>query len=492
MALPRLDKITEQSTEFDLQVKGAARTPRGPGSGPRAPAGFKKAVEEIANIIFSKTRISVEGAAKAVIPSIPKMLADITNDIRTGSVDKFKLSLEKLEKITEDLGLDLRKYNKGLADFLKKREDNMIQSENRIGAIRESGAKAQIDQITGKIDFLSKEEIKTKTETLRTVLKELEVDKKSFKSDEKKLTKKNLSEEEVKTKKKDLSETQVRIEKKEEEKSKLMETLNIRSEEELPATSFFGRFRRKPKQDDMGGGGFGGGDGEGIRGYVPNFIMDIADSFKDQIGMFLEPFITIKNVIFDILKPLKIFKKLLGPIVLAMGRFLKAILRQIIVSLALVAANMLRLLTDKKVLIGMIALAGIFGAKKLWDKFTDDDKKKKEKPVDLKPHEEGYEEQEKGDVWDPKAGKYRPRPNEVGLSSRYDYTSNKSLSKDERVTSTKMIRTRGGANTNFQNLTTSNVSNSQVKSDNSMVSMSAPSVNNTGNKWYGRKSARNR
>ena len=120
--------ISPLETEFDVQTTGTRRR-RGPDRGTRAPSGFKKAIEEIANIIFSKTKISVEGSAKAVVPSIPKMLQDITDDIRTGSVDKFRLSLEKLEKLVDTLGLDLRKYNKNLSDFLKKRADKIIQSE---------------------------------------------------------------------------------------------------------------------------------------------------------------------------------------------------------------------------------------------------------------------------------------------------------------------------------------------------------------------------
>ena len=122
-------EIAPLSTEFDVPSK---RGTRGPDKGPRAPSGFKKAIEEIAQVIFSKTKISVEGATAAVVPSIPKLIADISNDIREGSVEKFKISLEKLEKLIDGLGLDLRKYNKNLSDFLKKRADKIIQSESKI------------------------------------------------------------------------------------------------------------------------------------------------------------------------------------------------------------------------------------------------------------------------------------------------------------------------------------------------------------------------
>ena len=109
-------EITPLSTEFDVPSKKGTR---GPDKG-LSPSGFKKAIEEIAQVIFSKTKISVEGCCRCV-PSIPKLIADISNDIREGSVEKFKISLEKLEKLIDGLGLDLRKYNKNLSDFLKKR-----------------------------------------------------------------------------------------------------------------------------------------------------------------------------------------------------------------------------------------------------------------------------------------------------------------------------------------------------------------------------------
>ena len=48
----------------------------------------------------------------------------------------FFSALEKLEKLVDKLGLDLGKYNKDLAGFLKKREQNLIKSEEKIIRIR--------------------------------------------------------------------------------------------------------------------------------------------------------------------------------------------------------------------------------------------------------------------------------------------------------------------------------------------------------------------
>ena len=358
-----VSEIAPLSTEFELpQKKGT----RGPDKGPRVPGGFKKAVEEIANVIFSKTRISVEGAAKAVIPSIPKMLTEIADDIRTGSVDKFKISLNKLENIISQLGIDLKKYNKDLANFLDDRSKNTIESERKIIEMREKGAKAEINEITGKINVLSRAEIKQRTETLRQVLKDTKRIKREKEKEEKQLQKSAfLSEAEIEVKKEFIEKSYEQLQDLETRKETLKSTLGIESDEDLPGTGFFGGFGRGNK------GGMGGG--EGIREYVPNFIMDFVDNFKDQIMGFIEPFFILKDVVFDLLKPLRIFGKLFKPLLAGMGKLIKQIGRQIMVGMLLVATNLLRLLTDKKVLIGLAALAGILGLKKLHDKFKEGD-----------------------------------------------------------------------------------------------------------------------
>lgn len=351
--------IAPLETEFDVPTTGTPRKGRGPDRGPRAPSGFKKAVEEIANIIFSKTKISVEGAAKAVVPSIPKMLQDITDDIRTGSVDKFKLSLEKLEKLVDKLGLDLGKYNKDLAGFLKKREQNLIKSEEKIIRIREDGATAEINQLTGEIDFLSREEIKQRRETLRQTLITLEKTKKSKDREEKQLQKSRfLSEEDIKTKKEFVQASYEQIQQLEEQKTNMMNTLNIKNEEDLPSTGFFSRFRRGGNNNQQEG------SGQGIRDFTPNFLLEFVDTFRDQVTMLAEPFVMLKDTALDLAKPFIALGKLMKPLLLGFARLVKAIAIQIATGMALVAVNLLRLLTDKKVLIGLAAMLALFGIKK--------------------------------------------------------------------------------------------------------------------------------
>ena len=348
MALPTID-IIDNSVTLDTK-----RT-RGPDKGPRAPAGFKNLVEEIAQTIFSKTKISVLGAAKSVVPSIPLMIKEISDDIRTGSVEKFKLSLNKLENIIKTLGLDLKKYNKDLANFLNTRQDNFQKSEKRILEIREKGAKVEIDAITGNINYLSREEIKLKNVELLKTISDINKLQRQKNKEEKKLQESRfLSEEEIKTKKKFVNESYTTLKQLEESKTKLTETLNIQNENDMPRESMFGRIRGRTQRI-----------GEGIRDFTPTFLMDIMDTFIGQITAFFDPLIMLKDIFLDILKPLKIFKVLLEPIVSSMRKYLGIIGRQIKTGLALVAVNILRILTDKKVLIGLLAVAAALGIKKL-------------------------------------------------------------------------------------------------------------------------------
>ena len=187
----------------------------------------------------------------------------------------------------------------------------------------------------------------------------LEKTKKAKDKEEKILQKRSsLSEQEIETKKKTVQQSYENIKTLEEQKQNLMKTLNIQSEEDLPSTGFFDRFKRR-------GGGEQRGGGEGIREYTPNFVMEIFDSFTDQIRGFAEPFIMIKDVVFDLLKPLKLLGKLFMPLLKGFGRLIKMIGLQIAAGLALVAVNLLRVLTDKKVLIGLGAMAALFGLKTL-------------------------------------------------------------------------------------------------------------------------------
>ena len=482
-------EIAPLSTEFDVPNK---RGTRGPDRGPRAPSGFKKAIEEIAQVIFSRTKISVEGAAAAVTPSIPKLIADISNDIREGSVEKFKISLSKLEKLIDSLGLDLKKYNKNLADFLKKRSDKIVKNEEKILDLRQRGAKVEVDQVSGDINILSREEIKQRTDTLKQTLISLEKTKKAKDKEEKILQKRSsLSEEEIETKKKNVQQSYENIKILEEQKQNLMNTLNIESEEDLPRTSFFDRFKRRGDGDQRGG------IGEGIRDFTPNFIQEIVGSFADQIRGFMEPFVIMKDVVFDLLKPLKLLGKLFMPLIRGFGRLIKTIGLQIMAGMALVAVNLLRILTDKKVLIGLGALAALFGLKKLLtpdkEKEAKDAQEGKGKFQSLdEMSDEDFNTQFGGDnvptISADESRKQRiinsgdPR---LRNSANFDFVNNRYKSEEDRNVDVKTLLRPGEENLFKGNTIASNtnVNNSQTDMNSTVNNIVAPEVANNKNTW---------
>ena len=336
----------------------------------------------------------------------------------------------------------------------------------------------------------SKEEIKQRTDTLKQTMISLEKTKKAKDKEEKILQKRSsLSEQEIETKKKTVQQSYENIKTLEEQKQNLMKTLNIQSEEDLPSTGFFDRFKRR-------GGGEQRGGGEGIREYTPNFVMEIFDSFTDQIRGFAEPFIMIKDVVFDLLKPLKLLGKLFMPLIKGFGRLIKTIGLQILSGMALVAINILRLLTDKKVLLGLGALAAILGLKKLFSSDPEQDAKDaqegkgKYQNLDEMPDKEF--DQHFGDDNVPTVSADESRKQRIinsgdpriRTSANYDFRKGQYKSEEDRNVDVKSLLKPGEENLYKSNIANNtSVANTQTQADNSTQNIVTSDVHNTRNVW---------
>jgi len=92
----------------------------------------QKVISEIATAVFKSAKVSLDSAAKAVIPSVPDMVDDVLEDLKSGSVQKFNLAMDKLDKLVRTLGIDLKNYSKELANFADKtrRKANYVRSKN--------------------------------------------------------------------------------------------------------------------------------------------------------------------------------------------------------------------------------------------------------------------------------------------------------------------------------------------------------------------------
>ena len=123
-------------------------------------------VKDIANMIFKSASVSITAAAKAVTPSIPEMVAEITEDLRSGPVNRFSQGLEKLDKLLQNFGGDIKDYSKELGNFVKQREDRISKSEQIIRELRENNVKAEMTNM-GEINILSKFQVEQKEKLLK-------------------------------------------------------------------------------------------------------------------------------------------------------------------------------------------------------------------------------------------------------------------------------------------------------------------------------------
>jgi len=253
--------------------------------------GGKKEIAEmvtgIGKAIFTQARGSFEAAAKTVVPNVKEMVAEITEDLSAGPVDRFKNGLEKLDKLINEFGVDLGKYSKDLADFLKLREEKSVQSEKTVNELRTQNIIAQVNEF-GEVAILTKTQIEEQKNALIEQNKEIKENQKVIEQYSKIQQKGGELTEEQNEK---LIAANKKVIEKTEERSKTLETLNIREGEDKKS------FREK--FDDT------------IDTYVPDGLRDIGSAFTEGLTA---PFTAIKELgvgFMSMLKPLKLLPKLL-------------------------------------------------------------------------------------------------------------------------------------------------------------------------------------
>ena len=258
-------------------------------------------VKEIANTIFATASVSITAAAKAVTPSIPKMVADITEDLRAGPVDRFSKGLEKLDKLLQNFGGDIKDYSKELAKFVDQREARISKSEKTIRELRENNIKAEVNSM-GEINILSQEEISKREESLKVLKNDIELEK-----DKIELTRQIIQEQgiDAKVHKDAIVNSQNTIIEKEQKRGKLLESLNKTEEDTSNDAQMSIRERASKFVDD----------------YVPDSIRDIGSALVDGL---MAPITAVKDLgmfFGNLLKPLKFLLKPLK----AMGKAFKGL-----------------------------------------------------------------------------------------------------------------------------------------------------------------------
>ena len=278
--------------------------------------GGKKEVAEIVSgigqAIFSQVSVSLNAASKTVVPSIQTMVAEITEDLSAGPIDRFNEGLEKVDRLVNKMGVDLGKYSKDLNKFLQERTEKARQSEETINQLRTQNIVAQVNKF-GEVSILTQTEIEDQKKLLREQNVEIKDSQKIIEKYSKIQQKGgDLSAEQSA----ELVEANKKVIDTTEKRTKTLETLNLQEQDDTRS------FREK--FDDT------------IETYVPDGLRDIGSAFTEGLTA---PFTAIKDLgagFMSMLKPLKMLPKLLKGFMVGLLGALAAMIPYLLIAAAIV------------------------------------------------------------------------------------------------------------------------------------------------------------
>jgi len=261
-------------------------------------------ISDIATAVFKSAKISMESAAKAVVPSVPEMVNEVLDDLKSGSIQKFNLAMDKLDKLVRTLGIDLKQYNKELANFAARREEKITKSEEKIQLLKEKNIIAEIEK-SGDINILSNRDIENKKNDLKVLEKNIAKLEKSIEKDRK------LLQESDKLK------TRAQANKKEEVKQNILKLDNMKKERETEKQILGERGEEQPGLFTRAREGVG----NFVEEYVPQPIADIGST---MIEGFMAPINAVKELgrsFGQLLKPLKALRPLFTGLLGSLKKF---------------------------------------------------------------------------------------------------------------------------------------------------------------------------
>lgn len=162
-------------------------------------------VRDLFKTIMSDTMKTVSAGRKTVIaPTVVRQLAkEITAEAEQGTIAAFESALSKAEKIVDQLGFNVKDFNKGLADRIKELKEQKIKADKEVTDLRAKNIVAETRTIReGKeyrieANILTNKEIRDRQRTLQRQEKLYVRDEKNVKKEREKLLKKEtLSNEE--------------------------------------------------------------------------------------------------------------------------------------------------------------------------------------------------------------------------------------------------------------------------------------------------------
>ena len=270
-------------------------------------------ISDIATAVFKSAKISMESAAKAIVPSVPAMVDEVLDDLKSGSVQKFNLAMDKLDRLVTKLGIDLRQYNKELANFAAKREEKLIKSEEKIQLLKEQNIIAEIEK-SGDIKILSNKDIETKKDNLKLLEKNIANLEKSIEKDRKLLQESNKLK------------TTAQANKKEEVKQNILKLDDMKKQRDAEKQILGERGEQQPGIFQRGR--------ENVSNFVEEYVpAPIADIGNMMVEGFMAPINAVKelgNSFGQLLKPLKALRPLFTGLLGSLKKFALALKASIV------------------------------------------------------------------------------------------------------------------------------------------------------------------
>jgi len=256
----------------------------------------KSGLKGLAKAIFDKTRISIESAAQSVIPSIPKYLANVTEQITTGPAENISEILKKLDYTVVRLGIDLGKYNKGIQDFSDMWRDKQIESDKEVAQLRKQNIVSEVNRFN-EVNILSRREIQERYRELDVVNIKLEQEKKLFEIEKKQLQTKRQTLAKENELKNSLSNRTKKIQQLEEDRKPKIDALGPEAENRKP--SLLGRITSKVGNFGRGASNFG-------ERYIPAPLMNVISTFTQSLTAPIDMMKDFGGQLFEIAKPLRL------------------------------------------------------------------------------------------------------------------------------------------------------------------------------------------
>lgn len=273
----------------------------------------QESVDRLGKAIFENATFHLEDAVKTVIPSIPKMIDELTAQIEDGSIKDVGKAFSKLEKIVEDLRIDLGRYNKELAEAVAQRAEMERQSQDKVDKLREQGVIARVDKDSKQVEILTKEKIREEKSAYNERQKEIIKLEKEIQDNRKTLQERYFADDTARQKAKEKLDKQIM----ELDEKKIIQ-------------------RKKAEELNLGGG-----DTNALAPQTPMFFEMIKEGFMAPFVAIKDAFLQVKDAVKNTVDVFQYFGRGIGKVFGKLGDAFKGITKVFTVARLLIMAKVL-------------------------------------------------------------------------------------------------------------------------------------------------------